>query len=545
LSQIVYTELEGQPLRWEYKGAIPKEKLQETDTTPKSWSVSTTSATQIQNANTGTDNDVYSSNMVAQIFRSTSNALKVTAIQVYGRKSGSPPNALRVEIRDVKLVAGTYLIYEGGSAAPNSLLIFGNNWFGQTFAGSDFPYITQIDVYVARTGSPPNLIVELREWLGTAPSSTIIQSWSIPTTATNNAWYSITISPSIQLDITKNYCIIFHTEGNGGNASNYYNLGSASNFYSPGTVVSSINGGSSWIVSSAYDLTRLRIYAYTDFPFPGENVLASGQIAPASVGTTNAWINISLSSPIILRMDEFFSVVAYTIGGDATNKYILQSGANSLTRAYEVFMSTTNSGGTWSTLPDRDLSFKVDGVQYAQIYSGSRPNNVYSPLGRVALKLSVLAQTSSSMEFAGFDDHTLAVAPTTSTSTSLTEVVALPASAPRIRKTPQSSSVSFSIWAAGAGLTTKLYTQRHTIMDKNPIYPRDFGFSELYLVADEIGPQGLVVLNDKEEASLFNSSDTQTRFDAYELFRIPVRKAEVIQEPSGGGKIILYFIGIL
>jgi len=96
MSQIVFTELEGQIIRWEYKGTVPMEARQEASKEPKTWSVSTTPATQIQNPNTGIDNDVYGPNMVAQPFRSPSSALKVTGIQVYGRKVGSPPNPLMV-----------------------------------------------------------------------------------------------------------------------------------------------------------------------------------------------------------------------------------------------------------------------------------------------------------------------------------------------------------------------------------------------------------------------------------------------------------------
>ncbi|MEM2079903.1 MAG: hypothetical protein QW104_04390, partial [Nitrososphaerota archaeon] len=101
MSQVVYTELEGFPLRWEYKGAVPQETKKEADRTSKTWSVSTTPAAQVANTNTGTANAVYGPNMVAQSFKSPGNATKATAVQLYGNKVGSPSNPLYVEIRKV------------------------------------------------------------------------------------------------------------------------------------------------------------------------------------------------------------------------------------------------------------------------------------------------------------------------------------------------------------------------------------------------------------------------------------------------------------
>ncbi|MEM4300428.1 MAG: hypothetical protein QW069_09095, partial [Candidatus Caldarchaeum sp.] len=99
MSQIVYTELEGFPLRWEYKGAVPQETKKEADKTAKTWSVSTTPAAQVSNTNAGTANAVHGPNMVAQIFKTPANATKATAIQIYGNRAGSPPNPLYAEVR--------------------------------------------------------------------------------------------------------------------------------------------------------------------------------------------------------------------------------------------------------------------------------------------------------------------------------------------------------------------------------------------------------------------------------------------------------------
>jgi hypothetical protein len=268
------------------------------------------------------------------------------------------------------------------------------------------------------------------------------------------------------------------------------------------------------------------------------DVLTSGSIAASSIGTSNAWINISVA-PIVLRPSEFFAVVVYTIGGDSSNYYAIQSGASSI---FGILARSSNSGGSWTYDFLSDLGVKIDGVLYTKIYEGTIQGNVTSPLGKVLAALMVMAQTSSSMEFAGFDDHALASPVTTSTSSSQTLITVLKPDDPRLREAQPSTTLRWEIWAAGAGLSTMAYTQRYTYFTKNPVYPSDFGFGELYLIAAEIPPQGLVVLNDNAAAALYNSSTT-TRIDTYEMFRVPVRKIEVIQEPTTG-KIVLHLIGI-
>ena len=98
MSQLIYTELEGQIIRWEYKGTVPMEARREASREPKTWNVSTTPA-DLRAGSSGTANSVYSSNQLAQIVKNGSNAVKLTALKVYGAKVGSPPNPLRAEVR--------------------------------------------------------------------------------------------------------------------------------------------------------------------------------------------------------------------------------------------------------------------------------------------------------------------------------------------------------------------------------------------------------------------------------------------------------------
>ncbi|MEM4591727.1 MAG: hypothetical protein QW555_07865 [Nitrososphaerota archaeon] len=887
MSQVVYTELEGFPLRWEYKGAVPQETKKEADRTAKTWSVSTTPAAQVANTNTGTGNVIYGPNTVAQSFKSPGNATKAMAVQLYGNKVGSPPNPLYVEVRKVarnlKNTSNTEstdeLIPRRGAIctaaqtvtvnwtttgdktlmtltdtlpAGRKLVIFVVGWSGDSFASGYLKIIAgsttlvqegitrginsgncrlqPVMIFALHDNAPPSAqyslvatittagtastIIHVQGmvvWLGGSNAffttgsntsiganttvtlarlntnfaagskvvvlayilmgvtstteyartysagnirilrgSTIVSQTQFQTTTNKNtepavvalayfdssananqsyaiqvynnlsetsrAWGvivafqvsdgafldtgSVSLTSGSQVTVGdlsttlsgdvgvvalatayysgSNPITAFYTgdvvlqknNATTGQVANQWNweLGPSGrsgvyalllydkNVSNPSYQVkmtarqSSLSGEAKIVVfklskpssayisltfnrhvaeirlkirrinnpsditakiyvsdvlmktitltniSTSYDIytvsTGLEIEYTDDFkielsytaattdddyalklaagqpanitvnkvadvilyfpnikyydPEPSETVLASGSIAAASVGTAAGWINIPLSTPIVLRPSTYYNIVVYTIGGDASNYYAIHNGGAGGTPGggAEIFMSSTDSGSTWVMNNNTDLSFQLMGVQYTQIYSGTISNNVKHPLGGVILQLSIKAQTSGSMEFAAFDDYTLTAPIVSSTSTSQTEVIILKPTDQRIRDAIEAPQVSWSIWAAGSGLSTRAYTQRYVYMTKNPIYPADFGFSELYLVMDELPPKAHVALNDNVVAGLYNSSETMTRLDSYELFRIPVRKAEVIAEPTSG-KIVLYFIGLV
>jgi len=753
VSQLIYTELEGQPLRWEYKGVVPREARQEASREPKTWSVSTTPATQISGM-TGTDNDLYGSNMLAQTFRSPTNVLKLTGIQLYGRKVGSPPNPLMVEVRKAKYinafaVAPRVDFSTGGEKTvltmntslpsggkniiicvfmPNAALI--NNttegylriykdsaqlisfYIGKLFscdkpvmimavdespAGND-TYSFRIHVSSASSGAGAihvqamvikvaSVSYHFRTSTISIPSGSTVTVASIDTSFPANSkvvvlatalaahhdlsgYQSINAgnirikrdtttlsanqfqvgsnytndpikitlaaldappssSQTYSLEITNNSSVAFSctaqilafqvddatfldtdsvtltsgtpvtvatlntslsgkigviclasVENTSSSSATAFNaddvalsvkstsckltnlvgwyLGATSSSARSGTLpllfletatnptyklemTSRISGINAEAKILAFKIDNAQTFGEALIEIL-DDVLASGNIAPASVGTSNAWINITLSGAniIALRPGEYFAVVTYTIGGDASNKYVIQSGDSSI---LGTLVKSSNSGGSWTYIFNQELGIKIDGVLYSKLYYGSIQNNITTPLGKVLVALIIRAQTSASMEFCGFDDHTLTAPIVTSTATSQTLITVLKPDDPRIRDVEPSNTLNWEIWGAGSGLSTAAYTQRHTYFTKNPVYPADFGFGELYLIADEIPPQGLVVLNDNAAAALFNSSTINTRVDAYEMFRVPVRKIEVVQEPTTG-RIVLYLIGL-
>jgi hypothetical protein len=275
----------------------------------------------------------------------------------------------------------------------------------------------------------------------------------------------------------------------------------------------------------------LALTVYIHAPSPSTTVLASGNIAASSVGTSDAWISINLSQPIVLRPNEYYAVVIYTIGGTSSAYYAVKKGASggSLTGILENFLSTTNSGSSWSFDSASDLSVQVMGYQMTKIYSGTRGLVFTEAPASPILSIFIYAQTSSSMEFAAFDDYVLAASPVTSTSTSQAKITILSATDPRYRDPGDITRISWEIWAAGAGLSTGAGTQIYAYYNKTPVTPRDFGFSELYLIqARGVDANSIAIINDHFAGILYfqNPGDT---FTPPSMFRVPVKKIHVMQ----------------
>jgi hypothetical protein len=874
MSEIAYTELEGFPIRWAYNQAMPMEEEKIASTEPKTWNVSQTASTQKANTNTSTDNAIYMSNMVAQIFQAPSNATKVTQIQLYGRKVGSPPNPLYIELRKAEITT-PFIRYSPGTASDKTLVapqpsyfyharvtlnlsqgdnmvktlqpnlpagtnvilasVYINGGQGykmkitrgniviaetlQTYNGrnasypttyfanqnmlhlvavdSDAPQNAQYSLIInssssqsrdvtisfvvfnfsnakiARTSSivsvaagatqtivsltpgfssNKNVVIailglsggslgagnfrikkdttivcgdefgcndsamHMLVYVDTSPSSTTqysIEVYNNNSAAVNceailfvmnvskvdyvdaasaaldaeknitinttvssgkealvilvgakNDWGSGVIAefriiysnytsqrvtvingilhpviihmfpfrvnnPSLTLNVTgyystsnlfeykiavielrdipssavvtgqawvefpvetdiynitfsaKKYCDSFATI----NVKVYQNnvlksednisatslSASYTDFTTTGcplasktiatrtikvlitTQVDYLNGvtlkadnttyqtlkkyydGYSWSDGPSLALT-VRIYGFT----PTSIVLASGSIAAASVGTSDAWISINLS--IVLRPNEYYAIVVYTIGGDSSNYYAIKRGASggSLTGVFEHFLSSSNSGASWTIDSSADLSVQVMGYQMTKIYSGTRDLVFTKAPASPILSIFIYAQTSSSMEFAAFDDYVLAASPVTSTSASQTKITVLSATDPRYKDPGSITQISWEIWAAGVGLSTRAGTQVYAYYNKTPVTPRDFGFSELYLIqARAVDANSIAIINDHFAGILYfqNSGDT---FTPPSMFRVPVKKIHVME-----GRITFDLLGVV
>ena len=199
--------------------------------------------------------------------------------------------------------------------------------------------------------------------------------------------------------------------------------------------------GESWATEDPLALT-VRAYPIV----PTDTVLASGSIAPGSVSTSAGWITINLSTPVVLRPNTIYAVVVYTIGGDASNYFAIHNSGNiaAYGNRFEYFLSSNNSGGSWTLDDTKDLSLIITGVQYVKLYSGTISNNIITPLGKVLAALIIKAQASGSMEFAGFDDHTLAAPVVTKTNATQELITVLKPDDPRLHDAPPSDTLTFN-----------------------------------------------------------------------------------------------------
>ena len=270
-----------------------------------------------------------------------------------------------------------------------------------------------------------------------------------------------------------------------------------------------------------------------------DDLIKLSTVSGANIGTTNAWISFDFSG-IALRPNEEYVIVVYVPGGDASNYVLLGGGIGPYP---PISLESSTGGGNWLMQGHGNLALRIDGVNCVQLYSGSIQNNIKHPLGDVISAFMVDVLAPSTAYFAAFDDYTYTAPIRSITTNSYTIFTILEADDPRVREPEQTAQLNYSIWAYGNGATRRAFAQRHVYMTKNPIYPTDFGFSELYLVMAEIPPKAHLAMNDNVVGGLFNDSSTETRIDAFELFRIPIRKIEVIGEPTSGN-IVLYFVGL-
>jgi len=387
------------------------------DKTSKSWSVDTTPSTQISNENTRAENQVYGSKQIGQVFETGSNALKLTAIQLYGRKNGSPQNPLWVELRKTILKEYSKQAVDGNESqnacehTPNG----GEFWIAEIYSPTQRVKVIKVEVALARDYTVEDVVFEIRDVNpdGT-PGDNVFYTDTKPYTEIpdNLGWMPFDIDPPLEIQPGEKYAFCFElkeVEGQFGNLYYYYR---DSDVWPRGEGWRKNIPDGDWVYKG--DL-MIRFTVLVDAYIPSDEKLLSLEIDPASFGTSDGWVSKSLDNPIALRPNERYSLVIYTIGGDESNNYILHSGSESLSPE-NAMSKSEDAGETWSVVGDQNLSFKIDGVQYQKIYYGTR--SLLSNLPNVAkpiLALKIKAQTSSSMEFCGFDDYTLTAPIITST----------------------------------------------------------------------------------------------------------------------------------
>lgn len=100
MSEIVWTELEGEPLRWPYGQVRPAARKQILDATEKSFSEPLGNTPRVSQDSSNGSTAIYGNNWAAQHFvkLSYNTMWKIAEAQLYMAKVGSPPNPLVIEV---------------------------------------------------------------------------------------------------------------------------------------------------------------------------------------------------------------------------------------------------------------------------------------------------------------------------------------------------------------------------------------------------------------------------------------------------------------
>ena len=513
--QIIYTELEAIALRWPQGKTEPLD-TKITDNTAKQFNISTALSDLTA---VGSSNNYWildSGKRLAQSLTFGGDINYLTEIQVYAEKIGSPGD-LVIELYKTQTASESATTFvETLLSTSYAVSIYGCNWAAERFSLSEGK-LRDWWFYIVRVGAPPDLVLEIREDDGTgnAPGSTIVDSKTIPASeiSTTRGWHHLLdYDPPLQLSPNTYYWAVAHTLNNGGDSNNYYAI-----YGRGGKGVKSTDCGSTWgsLGSGFYGLANAysEIVADASAIAPDEATLITSATIPAGNITTPAFYTAQLPEPLILKNGErIFAVLRTT--GDQNNHY----------RVYHSFNDAASGdyaaryGAAWTAYKS-NIYLKARGYSYATLYSGvyDYPKAPGSATGYA--EVSAYANTGSINVVLIIDGKPSAVASTSSTTPTVLTITDDPT-------VDNYGSLEWVIAANGDGQADYGKFQPKIKYDKNPVYPRDFGFSELYLLQVKAeAANTLVRLNDKTSIFLANAGDL---YQVSEAFRTPVRKLQVL-----------------
>jgi hypothetical protein len=531
VSQVVYTELEALPLRWPYLQLEPLDTAYtQTWGTDQTFNTPTTSTT-YTTPDTGSPVEVavYGPRKLGQalVKKSTSPYELLTNLELSVRKVGNP-GPLKTEIHRLTPLTDNFLndsFRETSSATSDTTAITSTSWIAQTRNITEKIKLTGIRIFfnssvtwrvritTANTDGRPNMSNVLANF--TAQNYTWTQL-STPLTL-----YPGMYSTVISLDSGTGY------PNDGGHTSVFGSV--HSNW-------TTSNSGSTW--SSSTKNWSIMWEAATLRKELGEKL--GEYITPASAfGTTNAWTTLYPSEDLrrLLLSQDIYVVFSSPDSPDPSNCYMIQKGGT---------FAASPSGNIFSSADRYEVSYFTDGAtseyrcadvlirktynQYARIgYTFDKTYYLgpgsYGPYARIEIKAATgtvyaLPVTISNDVFA-----TQQSSEKSTTSTTYTGLVwdRNADGSPEV-KASKTDPVTFLVRGNGAynqvSFTPRLY------YDKNPVTPKDFGFTELYLMrlrADAANT--LVRVSDRTNIYFAGSGDT-VAIDPN--FRAPVKKLQVI-----------------
>ncbi|MEM1943772.1 MAG: hypothetical protein QXY50_00805 [Candidatus Caldarchaeum sp.] len=545
MSQIVYTELEGFPLRWPYLALEPLDKeTTKTWTSDQNFNTATSSTTYTPNDTGGTLTElaIYGSRKLGQIIKKNSTA----AVELWSgfeasiRKVGNPGD-LQVEIYSITrsstvfLEDSFYIATSGGSASSQDS-VSKTTWRGCTINYPNRIILRAIQgVPATAYNSPQRGQVRAANTDG-SPSSTVLADGAAD--ADQIVWFDppLDLSPGL-------YSLIAYNSS--GTSYILYNVGWPSDFPDAGTPHStwvSTNSGSTWSNAGRSSYAFWQIFR--SLAYVPDSKLGEISVPASQIGTTTSWTSLYPDVKRIIQDEIYYVVLSSPSSPDINNCYILQRGGSYSastwhhpTRNLVEDHSAFYDGSTWVYKP-HDLLIRKTYTEHS--VADTYTNTYYLGPGSYSPKTSIRIKASSGTVYAmPVISSGVFVKPFPEKSTTSTNYTTLvwdvAGGVPEIIS-PSSNPIRFLVRGSGAYNQTS-YEPR-IYYDKNPVAPRDFGFTELYLmrlraeVADT-----LARINDKTNTYFANAGDTLVVDPS---FRAPINKIHVVK-----GKITADLLGVV
>ena len=163
---------------------------------------------------------------------------------------------------------------EGAVAGSN--VVWGSVRAAQSFTAGIGGDLDQVDLLLARSGSPGDLAVEIRTVSSGAPSGTVLASGSVSQASVTSsfAWISVPVSPVAPSSAGVQYAIVLSAPSSAGSGDRYDWAVTGGNPYAAGTHLSSLDGGANWTAGDPSFDSNFKTYV-GDFTAP-ETTIGSG-----------------------------------------------------------------------------------------------------------------------------------------------------------------------------------------------------------------------------------------------------------------------------
>ncbi|MEM3793431.1 MAG: hypothetical protein QXS76_00835 [Candidatus Bathyarchaeia archaeon] len=519
MSQVVYTELEGFPVCWPYKQTRPFSSSQKLNAQNITGSASTTEENigLIEGADRY-DYNIYGSNEIQKFIRASKN-YRVSKVVVRVKKAGTPPDNLYVRVQDGGWLLQGYGVTAAGTAVTQ--LIYGSRRvairFQARFSGSRIAVSGLIYV----NGSPPPLVIELRDSTdGSIMGSTLLASTTL--TFGSTGWQKFVASLTSQTQEGRYYSIIFYIQNNGGDGSNWYafvyNTSQNQNLLNI-TAHYSTDGGSSW---EAGYLAFLAVAIWRDV-----SRYVEASVAASSVGTSYSDLTITLPSAFYaLDAPPFIVIRIYSPNCNSSNYYAIA--VRDYTTAAPDELAFQANGlvefHSYTYYAWRCVAARGAGLEMIKIYEQDITLVKRIPAASPQPKIDITFSGATILGIFSYGNSK--------------DYVERSSSGAFLNKVLSPGTLRMELYVCNGSTTiTDITYTEQVYFDKNPVTPRDFGFSELYLLRVDLPAGGQIRMNDHAAGDLYSSSATTITFAD---FRIPVRKIEVIS-----GAPTLWFIGVI